>query len=354
MRLRHQRPHFGVAVGARTDLQRAHARRQAVDQSVADRADRDGDRDRHAALAGRAVAGAHQRVGGFLEVGVGHHHRMVLGPAQGLHALAVRRSGAVDIFRDRRRSDEAHRGDAGMLEDGVDRLLVAVHDLEHAVGQTGLLQQIGEDQRGRRIALRRLQDEAVAARQRDRQHPQRHHRREVERGDAGDDAERLAQREAVDLAADLIGEITLEDLRRPRGELHDLDAARHLAQRVGQHLAVLGGDDGGKLARVAVEQIAEAEHHAGSDQGRRRGPSRERRLRRPNGGIDVLAPGERHLARDLAGRRVVDVAAAAALARGASAVDDMGDGLFEHGLIHDGVLLDRRFRRSERHGRVPW
>ena len=68
----------------------AHARRQPLDQRVADVADRDRDGDRHAALACRAVSRAHQRVGRLVEVGVGHHDHVVLRAAQRLHPLAVR------------------------------------------------------------------------------------------------------------------------------------------------------------------------------------------------------------------------------------------------------------------------
>ena len=139
-----QRPHLGLGVGAGADLQRAHPRHQLVHQRVADVADRDRDRDRHAALAGRAVGRAHQRVGRLVEIGVGHHHHVVLGAAQRLHALAVLRGGRVDVLGDRGRADEADRGDVGMLQQRVDRLLVAVDDVEHARRQPGLGQQLGD------------------------------------------------------------------------------------------------------------------------------------------------------------------------------------------------------------------
>ena len=103
-----------------------------------DVADGDDDRDGHAPLAGRAVAGRHRGVGGHVDVGVGQHDHVVLGPAEGLHPLAVRGAGLVDVPGDRRRADEAHRGDVGVLEDAVDGHLVALHDVEHAVGQPGL------------------------------------------------------------------------------------------------------------------------------------------------------------------------------------------------------------------------
>ena len=112
------------------------------DQRVGHVADRDEHRDRHAALAGRAVGRADRRVGGELDVGVGQHHHVVLRAAERLHALAVARAGLVDVLRDRRRADEAHRGDAGVLEDRVDRDLVAVHDVEDARRQARLGQQL--------------------------------------------------------------------------------------------------------------------------------------------------------------------------------------------------------------------
>ena len=40
-----------------------------------------------------------------------------------------------------------HRGHVGVLEQRVDRLLVAVDDVEDAVGQAGLGPQLGEEQR---------------------------------------------------------------------------------------------------------------------------------------------------------------------------------------------------------------
>ena len=52
--------------------------------------------------------------------------------------------------------------------------------------QAGLLEQLGHEDRRRRVALTRLQHERVAAGDRDRIHPHRHHHREVERRDAGD------------------------------------------------------------------------------------------------------------------------------------------------------------------------
>ena len=88
-----------------------------------------------------------RRVGGQVDVGVGQHEHVVLRAAEGLHPLAVRGAGLVDVAGDRRGADEADRGDVGVVEQRVDGHLVALHDVEHAVGQPGLLPQLGEQQR---------------------------------------------------------------------------------------------------------------------------------------------------------------------------------------------------------------
>ena len=116
-------------------------------------ADGDGDGDGHAALAGGAVGRADQGVGGLIEVGVGHNNHVVLGAAERLHALAVRGAVGVDVLGDGRGADEADGSDARMFEDVVDGLLVAVDDVEDAVGQAGLLQQFGDQDGGAGVAL---------------------------------------------------------------------------------------------------------------------------------------------------------------------------------------------------------
>ena len=49
----------------------------------------------------------------------------------------------------------------------------------------------------------------------------------------------------------------LSSVRDAAGELDDLEAALHLARGVGEHLAVLVGDDLGELLGARVDQLAE-------------------------------------------------------------------------------------------------
>ena len=135
-----------------------------LDEPVGHVADGDEHRHGHAALAGRAVGGRDRRIRGAVEVGVGHDDHVVLRAAEGLHALAVRRGALVDRLGDGRRADERDGAHLGGVEDRVDRDLVAVHDVEHAVGQAGLLEQLREEDRGARVLLGGLQHDGVAAR----------------------------------------------------------------------------------------------------------------------------------------------------------------------------------------------
>ena len=200
-------------------------------------------RDRYAAFAGGAVGRADERVGRLVEVGVRQDHHVVLRAAEGLDALAGGRAPRIDVLGDRRRPDEADGLDPRVADERVDGLLIAVDNVEHAVRQTGLLEELRQFDTRRRVLLTGLQHEGVPARKRDREHPHRHHRREIERGDASDDTERLAERMAVDARADLLGELTLQQVRNAGGELDHLVAALNLAGRVRGDLAVLGGDD---------------------------------------------------------------------------------------------------------------
>ncbi|MND91836.1 hypothetical protein D3C80_839750 [compost metagenome] len=140
--------HFGLRVATRADLQGTHSRCEAFDQRIGGRiAHRDSNGNRHAAFTRSAIGCAHQSVDRFVEVGVRHHHHMVFRAAQRLHALTVGRAGGVDIAGDGRGADEADRLHVRVRKDGVDGLLVTIDYVEYAVGQAGLGQQFGKQQR---------------------------------------------------------------------------------------------------------------------------------------------------------------------------------------------------------------
>ena len=148
----------------------------------------------------------------------GMHDEVVLRAAEGEDALEVGGAAAVDDLRDVRRADEGDRLDAGVVADRLDGLLPAVHDVEHAVGQPRLAQQLGDAAGAQRHLLGRLEDHAVAERDRVGDGPVRHHVREVERRDRRHDADRIALDAALDAAAHL-QHFAGSDLRQRAGEL---------------------------------------------------------------------------------------------------------------------------------------
>ena len=267
---------------------------------------------------------------------------MVLRAAERLHALPVRRAVRVDVARDRGRTHEAHRPDVGVLEDPVHRDLVALDDVEHAVGQPGVREQLREHERRARVLLGGLEDEGVAAGHRVRAHPDRDHRGEVERRDARDHAQRLTDLEHVDAGGHLLGEAALQQVRDRRRVLDVLEPALHLAHRVREHLAVLRREDGRDVGLAGLEQLADPEHDLGPLGQRRRAPGRERLL----GGLDRLVQlggvGEVHLVRLLAGGGVVHGPSPSRLAGHVLAADVVADAL------HGGSFRDDRGERLDR------
>ena len=298
-----------VAGGA--DLQALDPRDQLAEQSVGGLlADRHRHRNRHAAFAGRAVAGADQRVDRLVHVGVGHDNHVVLGAAEALHALAVGAAGRIDVFGDGRRADEADGLDTVVGEQRVDGFLVAVDHVEHALRQARFEEQFGDPHRHRWIAFRRLQDEGIAAGDRRRTFPQRDHRREIKRRDAGDDAERLPHRIKVDAGAGAFGVFALQQVRNSAGELYYLEPALDVAARVGQGLAVLGGQELGEAVVFLLHQLEKLEHHTGAPLRIGCRPGRLRGLRIGDGMLDLGMLGQRHFGLHLAGVGIEDVAEA--------------------------------------------
>ena len=77
-----------------------------------------------------------------------------------------------------------------VLDEATTGVAVAAHDVEHARRQE-LLRQLGQQRRGRRRGVARLEDDGVARRQRRGDLPDHHHQRVVPRRDLADDADRL-------------------------------------------------------------------------------------------------------------------------------------------------------------------
>jgi hypothetical protein len=141
------------------------------------------DGDQHAAgqapLARVAVGAAYDVGNRLLQDGVGHDDHGVLGPGQSLHPLAVGGAVAVDVLGHRLAADEGDRLYARVLEDAVHRVARAVDDVEDALGQPRLGEQLAELYGRERRPLGGLEDVGVAGGDGDGQRPQGHHAREL-------------------------------------------------------------------------------------------------------------------------------------------------------------------------------
>ncbi len=271
---------------------------------VVGRRHRDHHRRGHAALArasghrGDDVARRH------LLVGVGHHDQVILRATESETALQRRGRAPVDDLRDLGRSDEADRGDSGVVADRLDGFLPTVNDLQNAFGQPRFLEQLGDSASAERNELRRLEDEAVSERDRVGNRPVRNHVREVEGRDRRDDPKREPLDPALHTAAHL-EHFSRRDLRQRAGELAQLGRLQDLSPGFARDLAVLLGYQRGQLVDVLLEQCLVAVEDLGALLDRRRGPSGERLGGAGDRRIDVIVRREWDPRDDTAVARVV-------------------------------------------------
>jgi hypothetical protein len=127
------------------------------------------------------------------------------------------------------------------------------------------------------------------------------HRREVERGDRPDHADRLADHLDVDALGDAFEVLPLHQVGDRDRRLDRLDPTTDLAERVGEGLAHVAGDERGELLTVGVEDLAELHEVTGADLRRDLAPGALRGLGGRRGGCDGGGTGERHVRDRLAG-----------------------------------------------------
>ncbi len=81
-------------------------------------------------------------------------------------------------------------------------------------------------------------------------------------------------------------------MRDAAGELDVLESAGHLAERIGGHLAVLGGEEGRDLFAVRVDELAHAEEDLGPLRQAGCPPFRRGGFGGGDGAIDLVDAGE--------------------------------------------------------------
>src|SRR5947199_3367255 len=178
---------------------------------------------REAAFSGAAVKRLGDDVDRPVPVGVGHHDHEILGAAERLDALA--RVSRATPYRpgDRRRSDERHGADLGVVADRLDDLPASVDQIDDSGRQVAFLEKPKDQSLRKGHLLGGFDDDRVARSDGERQEPEGNHRGEVERRDGRANADRLPDHLAVDSRGDVLETVTHHEGRGSAGNLDALD-----------------------------------------------------------------------------------------------------------------------------------
>ena len=237
---------------------------------------------------------------------------MVLGPGQGLHPFSVRGGRRIDGPGDGRRADEADGAHVRVREQSLHLLPAAVDHLHQPVRGAGLGQQLHQPVGDRRVLLRGLQHERVAAGDGQREHPQRHHGREVERRDARAHPDGLNEAVGVDAPGDVLDRLAHHQRGDAAGVLHHLDAAPDLAPRIVPGLAGVPAQEPGDVVLVLLQNVLVGEQQPRPLRRRHVAPRPEGRLRPLHRAVHLAGGGEGHLADHFLGGGIGHVDAAGA------------------------------------------
>ena len=325
--------------------QRLHPLGDGVHEPVVDRRLHVDALDRHAGLAAVLHRVVGRGVGGALEVGVGEHDHRVL--AAELEPDRRQRLGRPrhHLLAGRGRAGEHHEVD--LVDQRLRGVGAADHDLDRVLGQPALAEAVGEQQRGERRHLRRLEDDGVAGRQGGDRVAEVVGQRVVPRADHAHDPDRpvadeelAAEHERVRGADLLVGQVLGRALgpepERARA-VRDLGHARVLVR-----LAALVDDRLDHPVGVVDQPLLHPPQHAGAAVEAERLPRRLGGAGARHQPRDLVGGGDGQGADDLAGGRVLDfdgVGSGRALDRG-------------HGL--QTLAAQRAWRRAARSGPPAW
>ncbi len=184
---------------------------------------------------------------------------------------------------------------SGWLDERLPGAARAGDDVDDAGRQVGLLADLGEEQRGQRRGLGRLEHDGVAARERRGDLPGQHQQREVPRDHLPGDAERLRVGPEAGVL-ELVGPAgVVEEVRR---DDRDVDVARLL-----DRLAVVERLEDGELAAALLDDARDPVEVLGALAARHPRPdARVGAARGLDGGVDVGLVGLGDLGEHLLGR----------------------------------------------------
>ena len=157
-------------------------------------------------------------------------------------------------------------------------------------------------------------------------------------------SKRLGQQVVVDPRPGAFRELSLEQVRDAADELHDIEPALDIAERVRNGLAVFRSQQARKRVAFAFDQFLEAKEHARAPLRIDRRPCRLRCLGNGNRGAEGCVVAEQDASLNFSGIGIENVTAARIGSRGHAAGQQ---GLnFAHPSL---LYAARRFRRSDWH-----
>ena len=190
-----------------------------------------------------------------------------------------------------------------MAHEPVARLLAeTVDEVDGAVGQPRLAEQLDEALGQERRVLGGLEHDRVAGHERGRELPGRDRDREIPGRDRSDDADGHPHRH-LELVAQLRRRRVAEEATPFAGHVdRHVDRLLHVSPGLGQHLAHLAAHQLGQLVLLLLQQPREAEEDVAALGSGHQAPFLERRLRGGDGAVDVLGRRTGEGSERLAGR----------------------------------------------------
>mmetsp|Transcript_7984 Transcript_7984/g.23858 ORF Transcript_7984/g.23858 Transcript_7984/m.23858 type:complete len:290 (-) Transcript_7984:74-943(-) len=226
---------------------------------------------------------------------------MVLGPHVGLDPLPCRGAARVHVLSSAVASDKADRPDVLVVADRVHDVVLAVHDVQHALGQAGLHGHLREHERGPWVLLAGLQNKGVANGAGQRVHPQGNHGWEVEGADSRHHAEGLPDRIRVDPPRHVLHKLSHGDGRHAARELDNLQPPEDVSPRVRQSLTLFDRNVHRELLEVRPNQLLKLQHHPSPGLHGSVPPGLEGLLAGLDGVLELLRGAERDVTNHLLG-----------------------------------------------------
>ena len=211
-----------------------------------------------------------------------------------------------------------------MVDEVADIGGIAGDDIEHAVGQAGLLPQFRHAEGRLRGGAGRFEHEGVARRDAQGDHPAvRDHGGEVPGHEAQEDPHGFPVEDGVVAGRNVHEAFALHELRHAAGEFDDFPGLQHIAHGFVPGLALFDAEQAHQFVQVLVDELLHLEQHLHPlvDGGVR--PLPVGLLGRGHGAVEFLDAGGRDLGDDLTRGGVVGIAVHAGGGGHPSAVDEI-------------------------------